>query len=57
MENAFFYCHNSSMDTVKLFDMLFEDEELKAIPKEHIFLVAYELLILISSGECFCSID
>ena len=57
MENAFFYCHNLSMDTVKLFDMLFEDEELKDIPKEHIFLVAYELLILISSGECFCSID
>ena len=41
------------MDTLKLIDDLFDSEELKDIPKEYIFRVAYELLTIIASGECF----
>ena len=41
------------MDTVKLFDMLFDSEELRDIPKEFIFRVAYEFLEIMASGECF----
>jgi len=41
------------MDVVKLFDMLFDDEELRGIPAEHIYLVAYEMLEIIGSGVCF----
>lgn len=45
------------MDVVKLFDMLFDDEELRGIPAEHIFLVAYEMLEIIGSGVCFFDND
>lgn len=45
------------MDVVKLFDMLFDDEELRGIPAESIFLVAYEMLDIIASGECFFDND
>ena len=45
------------MDIVKLCDKLFDDEELKDIPVEHIFRVAYAVLILISEGECFYKVD
>ena len=41
------------MDVVKLFDLLLDSEELKDIPQEVIFRVAYEVITLISSGECF----
>ena len=41
------------MDILKLFDKLIDDEELKGIPAETIFLVAYEMLAIIASGECF----
>ena len=57
MENVFFYCHNLIMDVVKLFDKLFEDEELRGIPLEYVFRVAYEVIILIASGECFLMVD
>ena len=57
MENVFFYCHNLIMDVVKLFDKLFEDEELRGIPLEYVFRVAYEVIILIASGECFYMVD
>lgn len=57
MENALFCCHNLIMDTVKLFDLLFDDEELKDIPKEFIFRVAYELLVILGSGECFIDME
>ena len=53
MVGAFFLCQNLSMDVVKLFDLLLEDEEIKDIPQEIIFRVAYEVIVLISSGECF----
>ena len=45
------------MDTVKLIEMLFDSEELKDIPKEIIFRVAYELLTLIASGKCFLDVE
>ena len=57
MESAFFYCHNLIMDVLKLCDKLFEDEELKDIPIDHIFRVAYAVLVLIAEGECFYRID
>ena len=53
MENVLFYCHNLIMDTEKLFDLLFDNEDLKDIPKEYIFRVAYEFLVILESGECF----
>lgn len=53
MVGAFFLCQNLTMDVVKLFDLLLEDEEIKDIPQEIIFRVAYEVIALISSGECF----
>ena len=57
MEDAFFYCHNLGMDTVKLIDMLLDDEELRDIPMEHIFRVAYEFLVILSSGQCLYAVD
>ena len=45
------------MDIVKLCDKLFDDEELKDIPIEHIFRVAYEVLVIIAEGECFYKVD
>ena len=45
------------MDTLKLFDMLFDNDELRDVPKEFIFRVAYELLNIIASGECFYKED
>ena len=45
------------MDILKLFDLLLDSEELRDIPMETIFRVAYEVLILISSGECFYLVD
>jgi len=41
------------MDVVKLFDLLLDDEELGDIPQEIIFRVAYELITIMSTGECF----
>ena len=57
MESAFFYCHNLSMDIVKLCDKLFEDEDLQDIPQDYIFRVAYAVLVLIADGDCFYRID
>ena len=45
------------MDILKLFDALFDSEELTDVPKEFIFRVAYELLDIIASGECFYKED
>lgn len=45
------------MDTVKLIDLLFDDEELKDIPMEYIFRVAYKVLVIIASGDCFYMVD
>ena len=45
------------MDILKLFDLLLDNEELKDIPMESIFRVAYEVLVLISSGDCFYLVD
>jgi len=53
MVDAFFYCNNLIMDVVKLFDLLLDSEELKDIPQEIIFRVAYELISIMSTGECF----
>ena len=53
MVGVFFLCKNSIMDVVKLFDLLLDSEELKDVPQEIIFRVAYEVITIISSGECF----
>lgn len=45
------------MDTLKLYDMLCENDELKDIPIDFIFRVAYALLSIIASGECFFTIE
>ena len=45
------------MDTVKLIDLLLDDEELKDIPMEDIFRVAYKVLVIISSGDCYYLVD
>ena len=57
MESVFFYCHNKTMDVLKLCDKLFEDEELVDIPIDYIFRVAYAVLIIIAEGECFYRVD
>ena len=57
MENAFFCCHNLYMDILKLIDRLFDDEDLHDIPLEHIFRVAYAVLVLIAEGDCFYKVD
>ena len=41
------------MDTVKLIDLLLDDEELRDVPQETIFRVAYELISIMATGECF----
>lgn len=53
MVGVFFLCQNSSMDVVKLFDLLLDDEELRDVPQETIFRVAYELISIMATGECF----
>ena len=53
MVSAFFIVYNQIMDVVKLFDLLLDSEELKDIPQEVIFRVAYELISIMSTGECF----
>ena len=45
------------MDIVKLCDKLFDDEELRDLPVEHIFRVAYAVLLLIAEGDCFYKVD
>ena len=41
------------MDVVKLFDLLLDNEEIRDIPQEIIFRVAYELISIMATGECF----
>ena len=57
MVGVFFLCQTLSMDIVKLCDQLFDDEELKDIPIEYIFRVAYEVLVIIAEGDCFYRVD
>ena len=45
------------MDTIKLCDKLFDDEDLRDIPFDYIFRVAYAVLQIIASGECFYNLD
>ena len=45
------------MDIVKLCDKLFEDDDLKDIPMEFIFRVAYAVLVIIAEGDCFYRVD
>ena len=53
MVGAFFIVYNQIMDVVKLFDLLLDDEELKDVPQEIIFRVAYEMITIMATGECF----
>jgi len=57
IESVFFYCHNLLMDVLKLCDKLFDSEDLADIPIDHIFRVAYTVLVLIAEGDCFYKID
>ena len=45
------------MDVLELCDRLFDDEELKDIPIDYIFRVAYAVLVIIAEGECFYKVD
>lgn len=45
------------MDVLKLYDKLFEDEDLRDIPIDFIFRVACAVLVLIADGECFYRVD
>jgi len=45
------------MDVLELCDKLFDDDELKDIPIEYIFRVAYKVLVIIAEGECFYKVD
>ena len=45
------------MDVLKLCDKLFEDDDLKDIPLEMIFRVAYAVVSIIAEGECFYKDD
>ena len=45
------------MDIIKLCDKLFDDEELRDIPIEYIFRVAYAVFVIMAEGECFYRID
>ena len=45
------------MDIEKLCDKLFEEKEIQDIPIDYVFRVAYAILKLISSGECFYKLD
>ena len=45
------------MDILKLYDQLFDDEDLQDIPLEYIFRVAYAVLVLIAEGNCFYRVD
>ena len=45
------------MDTVKLIDLLLDDEELQDISMEYVFRVAYEFLVILASGKCFYVLD
>ena len=57
MVGVFFLCKNSSMDVLKLCDILFENKDLHDIPIDYIFRVAYAVIVAISSGECFFEDD
>ena len=48
---------DKQMDAEKLLDMLLDSEELRDIPKEYIFRVAYEALVLMKDKECFYRVD
>jgi hypothetical protein len=45
------------MNVLELCDKLFEDEDLKDIPMEMIFRVAFSVVKIIASGECFYKDD
>ena len=57
MESVFFLCQNLIMDLLELCDRLFEDEDLRDIPLEYIFRVAYTVLVIIAEGKCFYKVD
>jgi len=45
------------MDVLKLCDKLFEDKDLKDIPIDYIFRIAYSVVAIIASGDCFYKFD
>ena len=57
MVRAFFYCHNICMDTLKLFDMLLDSEELKDIPVIYVYTIVTCVIEIIGSGECFYPVE
>ena len=57
MVGVFFLCQTLIMDVLKLSDKLFEDEALHDIPFEIVFKVAFEVVAIITEGECFYKDD
>jgi hypothetical protein len=45
------------MDVLKLCDKLFEDEDLRDIPIDYIFRVAYSILVIMAEGDVFYKVD
>lgn len=45
------------MDMRKLCDMLLEDPEISKIPFKYVFAVAFCVIKIINSGECFYQND
>lgn len=41
----------------KLCEKLFENKDIQDIPIDYVFRVAYAILTLITSGECFFKLD
>jgi hypothetical protein len=41
------------MDIEKLCDKLFEDKDIQDIPIDYVFRVAYSIMKIIATGECF----
>lgn len=53
MEGAFFYCNNTVMDIIRLFEKVIESDDIKDIPLIYVFEVVCCVIDVIGSGECF----
>lgn len=53
MEGVFFYCHNKSMDILKLYEKVIQNEEVHDVPLLHIIMVLNAVIDAIGDGDCF----
>lgn len=45
------------MDTEKMIDELLENKDIQDIPIDYVFRVAYVILNIIASGDCYRSLE